>query len=81
MHEWQAHDGKILTSIMTVHQQKLIYVTGGNDDCIAEWDVGRVKTERERSKPTDNGTSPGHYLTFMTNFFLQSGSCIHSLSW
>ncbi|KAL8664858.1 MAG: hypothetical protein Q9202_002720 [Teloschistes flavicans] len=54
MHEWQAHDGKILTSIMTVHQQKLIYVTGGNDDCIAEWDVGRVKTERERSKPTDN---------------------------
>ncbi|KAL8636876.1 MAG: hypothetical protein Q9228_005786 [Teloschistes exilis] len=54
MHEWQAHNGKILASVMTVHQGKLIYVTGGSDDCIAEWDVGRVKIGEETSKPSYN---------------------------
>lgn len=68
MHEWQAHDGKILASVMTVHQGKLIYVTGGSDDCIAEWDVGRVKIGEERSKPSYNGTTPAHYMILTTDF-------------
>ncbi|KAL8649025.1 MAG: hypothetical protein Q9226_005750 [Calogaya cf. arnoldii] len=54
MHEWQAHEHLILASIMTVHRGKRIFVTGGNDDCIAIWDVGATKDDAQKSTMTDN---------------------------
>ncbi|KAL8749722.1 MAG: hypothetical protein Q9199_007514 [Rusavskia elegans] len=54
MHEWQAHDHLVLASIMTVHRGKRIFVTGGNDDCIAIWDVGESNNKAQESTTTDN---------------------------
>ncbi|KAL8668482.1 MAG: hypothetical protein Q9168_006891 [Polycauliona sp. 1 TL-2023] len=54
MHEWQAHDQLILASAMTVHRGKRIFVTGGNDDCIAIWNVGGTNNEAQKSTITDN---------------------------
>lgn len=55
MHEWQAHDHLVLASIMTVHRGKRIFVTGGNDDCIAIWDVGDNRNEAQTLTAMDNG--------------------------
>ncbi|CAL8578828.1 hypothetical protein XPA_004601 [Xanthoria parietina] len=54
MHEWQAHDHLVLASIMTVHRGKRIFVTGGNDDCIAIWDVGDNRNEAQTLTAMDN---------------------------
>ncbi|KAL8994844.1 MAG: hypothetical protein Q9169_005291 [Polycauliona sp. 2 TL-2023] len=54
MHEWQAHNQLILASILTEHRGKRILVTGGNDDCIAIWDVGETGNEAQKSTMTDN---------------------------
>ncbi|KAK4549317.1 hypothetical protein LTR36_006314 [Oleoguttula mirabilis] len=35
----KAHDGRILASAFTYHKQQPIYVTGGNDNTLAVWDV------------------------------------------
>ena len=37
---WKAHDQLILASAIAHHNGKAIYVTGGNDDCIAIWNIG-----------------------------------------
>ena len=37
---WKAHDQLILASAVAHHDGKEIYVTGGNDDCIAIWNIG-----------------------------------------
>ncbi|KAL8689257.1 MAG: hypothetical protein Q9218_005030 [Villophora microphyllina] len=34
---------------MTVHDRKLIYVTGGNDNCIVQWDLGHIEDQAEES--------------------------------
>lgn len=55
MHEWQAHDHLVLASIMTVHREKRIFVTGGNDNCVAVWDVGDNSNEAQKLTSRDNG--------------------------
>ena len=35
----KAHDGRVLASAFTYHKKKPLYVTGGNDNTIAVWDV------------------------------------------
>ncbi|KAL8803943.1 MAG: hypothetical protein Q9200_006020 [Gallowayella weberi] len=54
MHEWQAHDHLVLASVMTEHRGKRIYVTGGNDDCIAIWDVGDTNDGTLNPATTNN---------------------------
>ncbi|KAI5778432.1 hypothetical protein EDC01DRAFT_731807 [Geopyxis carbonaria] len=36
---WQAHSGLVLASCVTTRNDRLLYITGGNDDCVAIWDV------------------------------------------
>ncbi|KAI9878928.1 MAG: hypothetical protein M1830_010112 [Pleopsidium flavum] len=36
---WKAHDQLILASSVAQYRGRSIYVTGGNDDCVAIWDV------------------------------------------
>ncbi|KAL8920673.1 MAG: hypothetical protein Q9208_006155 [Pyrenodesmia sp. 3 TL-2023] len=54
LHQWQAHDQLILASLVTAHQGKAIYVTGGNDDCVAIWDVGTTTTGATEGTFTNN---------------------------
>ncbi len=54
--KWKAHDQLILASATTTYNSKAIYVTGGNDDCVAIWDVDfRAKPPQNLSK-SSNGT-------------------------
>ena len=39
VHRWRAHDHLILASAVASFKSNEIYVTGGNDGCIAIWDV------------------------------------------
>ncbi|MCJ1397453.1 hypothetical protein MMC11_000646 [Xylographa trunciseda] len=40
INQWKAHDRLILASSITSYNKKAVLVTGGNDDCVAIWDVG-----------------------------------------
>lgn len=58
--KWKAHDQLILASATTTYNSKAIYVTGGNDDCVAVWDVDfRIKPPQSSSK-----SSNGIYFFF-----------------
>ena len=37
--KWRAHDHLILASAVASFRSNEIYVTGGNDGCIAIWDI------------------------------------------
>ncbi|KAI4144014.1 MAG: hypothetical protein L6R39_004352 [Caloplaca ligustica] len=54
LHEWRAHDRLILASAVTEHRGKRLYLTGGNDDCVAIWDVGKTNNEVKDSTFTNN---------------------------
>jgi di- and tripeptidase len=41
---WQTHSGLVLASAVTSRNNRLIYITGGNDDCVAIWDVSYFET-------------------------------------
>ncbi|KAI5852733.1 hypothetical protein DFP73DRAFT_469640 [Morchella snyderi] len=47
---WQSHTGLILTSAITTRNDRLILITGGNDDCVAIWDVSACELD-ESSGP------------------------------
>lgn len=37
----------------------MIYVTGGNDDCIAVWDIGELGQKSSGKTETGNGKNDG----------------------
>jgi len=43
MSRWQSHSGLILASAATKRHGRLIYITGGNDDCVAIWDASALE--------------------------------------
>ncbi|KAL7268643.1 hypothetical protein RUND412_008720 [Rhizina undulata] len=47
---WEAHSGLILASAVTHRRDRLIYITGGNDDCVAIWDVSPQELEAQALK-------------------------------
>lgn len=53
--KWKAHDQLILASAIANHNGKEIYVTGGNDDCVAIWDVSDSVKEPRKASTTSNG--------------------------
>ncbi|KAF2157577.1 glutathione degradosome [Myriangium duriaei CBS 260.36] len=50
----QAHEGKALTSAFTRHENKMFYVTGGNDNSIAVWNVGDCIAAQGAASKTSN---------------------------
>lgn len=50
----KAHDGRILASGFTFHQQQPIYVTGGNDNTLAVWDVSDCISTPTAATKTSN---------------------------
>ncbi|KAL8870150.1 MAG: hypothetical protein Q9174_003742 [Haloplaca sp. 1 TL-2023] len=53
-HGWQAHEQLILTSVATELQGKKLYVTGGNDNVVAVWDVGQTNQSSRQASFTSN---------------------------
>lgn len=50
----KAHDGRILASAFTYHKQRPLYVTGGNDNSLAVWDVSDcISTPTAMTKTSD----------------------------
>ncbi|MCJ1309702.1 hypothetical protein MMC25_003362 [Agyrium rufum] len=47
---WEAHKPFVLASAIATHNNRGIYVTGGNDNCVAVWEVGSgVKPEPDQT--------------------------------
>ncbi|KAF2092255.1 beta-Ala-His dipeptidase [Saccharata proteae CBS 121410] len=51
---FQAHDGLVLASAFTAHNNRPLYVTGGNDATIAIWDVKDCMTAPPKANSTSN---------------------------
>src|SRR5438132_2099356 len=52
--QWDTHDGLVLASAMTSYNGRLIYVTGGNDDCVAIWDLSECGPQRASGSKSSN---------------------------
>ncbi|MCJ1430760.1 hypothetical protein MMC27_000110 [Xylographa pallens] len=52
--QWKAHDRLILASSITSYNNKAVLVTGGNDDCIAIWDIGASVSQPNMSLRNTN---------------------------
>ncbi|KAK3941409.1 hypothetical protein QBC46DRAFT_382634 [Diplogelasinospora grovesii] len=44
---WKAHDGKILSSAVTAHQNDQLFITGANDNTVRVWRVNGMPTQAE----------------------------------
>jgi di- and tripeptidase len=55
--KWKAHDQLILASAIANCNGKAIFVTGGNDNCIAIWDVSDSAKARQKVSLSSNGLS------------------------
>jgi di- and tripeptidase len=51
---WQAHSGLVLASAVTDRNNRLLYITGGNDDCVAIWDVSELPAAAATSVPAND---------------------------
>ncbi|KAI9651590.1 MAG: hypothetical protein M1829_002598 [Trizodia sp. TS-e1964] len=52
---WRAHRGLVLASSFASYGGKRIYITGGNDDCLAIWDVSECVPEPNGGSKSING--------------------------
>ena len=50
----RAHDGRVLASAFRMDKERPIYVTGGNDDSIAVWDISDCITMPTATSKTSN---------------------------
>lgn len=46
---WQAHTGLVLASAVTTRNDRLLYITGGNDDRVAIWDVSHFENTASKT--------------------------------
>ncbi|KAI9847985.1 MAG: hypothetical protein M1838_000684 [Thelocarpon superellum] len=51
---WEAHAGLILASSITTYHGRRLFITGGNDDCVAIWDVGDSDVSAGKDSQTSN---------------------------
>ena len=65
----KAHDGRVLASAFTYHRKRPVYVTGGNDNTLAVWDVSDCVTTPTGASKTSNEQlvdSLGRFISFRT---------------
>jgi len=53
--QWKAHDRLILASAIAYHNGKAVLATGGNDDCVAIWDITAWIKRPSTPSKTSNG--------------------------
>ena len=63
MSRWQAHSGLVLASATISRNGRLLYITGGNDDCVALWDVSGL---HQATTATTSATTSTPTLTTTT---------------
>ncbi|KAF2860603.1 beta-Ala-His dipeptidase [Piedraia hortae CBS 480.64] len=51
---WQAHDGRSLSTAVTLNRGRLVFVTGGSDCTLAVWDAGDGVASKRLSTKTSN---------------------------
>ncbi|KAI9818919.1 MAG: hypothetical protein M1827_007740 [Pycnora praestabilis] len=64
--QWEAHKGLILASAVTTYHNRHIYVTGGNDDCVAIWDVSDCLPLSVKGSKTSNEQLLGSLARFVS---------------
>ncbi|KAI5790462.1 WD40-repeat-containing domain protein [Pyronema domesticum] len=73
---WQAHSGLVLASATTSKNDRLLYITGGNDDCVAIWDVSEFAAV-PAAPSTQNDqllSSLAKFITYRTTLFKRHGA-------
>ena len=53
--KWEAHKGLVLASAISVYRGRRIYITGGNDNDVAIWDITEVNEEHNDGLSDNNG--------------------------
>jgi hypothetical protein len=53
--DWEAHKKLILASTVTTYRNQPYLITGGNDDCVAVWDLAETYTLPVKGPKPSNG--------------------------
>lgn len=61
---WRAHDAKILSSAVAVHQNDQLFITGANDNTVRVWRVNGMPTQTEQ----EVGGSENMMITSLREF-------------
>ncbi len=61
---WKAHDAKILSSAVAVHQNDQLFITGANDNTVRVWRVNGMPTQTEQ----DVGVSENMMISSLREF-------------
>ena len=64
MSRWRAHDHLILASAVASLKSNEVYVTGGNDGCIAIWDVSECVNRPGRESKISDGNDDPNWLYY-----------------
>lgn len=56
--KWKAHDELVLASAIASFDGKKVYVTGGNDNYVAIWDISNSAKDPKKASKISNGLSP-----------------------
>ena len=51
---WKAHNDLILASTVSSTSGKAMYITGGNDDCVATWDIASFANDLNKASAISN---------------------------
>ena len=61
--EWEAHNELILASTLSTQGYNKLFITGGNDDTIAIWDLtGFLKQDPSSFRPSNGKDSVPHEI-------------------
>lgn len=67
MSEWQAHEQLILASATATVSGKRLYATGGNDNCVAIWDIGDCTQAPMAKSTSSDGMIPSYMADSILN--------------
>lgn len=64
LNRWKAHDAKILSSAVAVHENDQLFITGANDNTVRVWRVNGMPTQAEQ----EVGVSQSMMITSLREF-------------
>jgi len=69
LNRWKAHEGKILSSAVTVHATEQLFITGANDNTVRVWHVNGMPTHNEEGREVQEDmmiTSLREFVSYKT---------------